>query len=232
MDASPGTMPRLHCQEITTGRRLMPIVDSGLVDNCCEVWAQGAAISQGMDYLAIYCLWQESRDIWIAFFVVWLIDSNFMFGQRHPRSWAQKVFSTFKFSKECSLLITLSERPLALNADGNLHSPIGRFIIAIGEEIPLPASVPEFQGELTFSSNGENMILDDEGMQLRYTTTTGDTERIADVVVETPCSFQDISHTGRFVVWRMLSDGGPLQDEVVDIDIKMLDMHDKSTTTL
>ena len=74
VDASPGAMPRLHCQEIGTDHRLMPIIENEFVDNVNPIWAQGAAMSEGVDYLVIYYVWEESRESYITYIVVWLID--------------------------------------------------------------------------------------------------------------------------------------------------------------
>ena len=233
VDASPGTIPQVCCQEITTGRKLMPVVDSEFVDNAHELFAQGAVMSQGANYLAVYYVWEEKNHTFVTYTVVWALDSDLKFGQRRIKSWAQKVFSNINVFEEFDITPdTRSNRPIAFDATGNLHTPRGQIEMATGEETPFPASILKFEGNLTFSGNGETIVLGGVGRDIWYATKAGNSEAIPNSAVESPLSFQDISQTGRFLVWEIPAEVGPPQDIFVDIKVKVFDTQTRTTIAL
>ena len=232
VDASPGRMPRLDCQEITTGRKLMPIFDNEFVDNTDALWAQGAVMNQEGNYLAVSYVFENDDDCQISTYTaVWALDSDLKFGQRRLTSWAQKVFSTIKVNEIETFSGFFSHRPIAFDESGDLCSQSGQIKMATGDETPFPASVLKYPRTITFSGNGEAAILEAEGADFWRLTMAGDWEAIPNSALKISYTF-DVSHTGRFLVWETPIDARRPNHIFDDIKVKVFDTHTKTTITL
>ena len=230
VEAAPGKMPRFHCQEITTGRKLMPVVDKEFIDNDHPIIARAAAMSQGADFLAIQYDWDESRYTQLSYTVVWALDSDLKFEQRRRTSWAQKVFSNINAIPELdTMCMAESKRLITFDEDGNLQTQRGQIEIATGQEMPFPSSIACDPSALTLSGNGKVVILDAFGSDLRYITQDEGTKMIPDSASSVPGSFHDISHTGRFVVCEVTTEEDFLQAVSTDIKVMIFDTHTEKT---
>lgn len=233
VDTSPGTTPELHCQEIKTGRKLMPVVDTEVADSTEEVFARGAIISPGGIYLAIYYSRNVSQGTCASYTAIWALDADIQFGQRRATPWAQKVFSNHRiFVDRRHRSIGKSYRPIAFKANNDLLTPSGEIDIATGEETPFPDSMLENLEVVAFSGDGQIVVMNQIGTDLCILTRTESDGPLKPLEIGMASTFQCISHTGRFVVFTRPEDANSVPGQFFDTLGTVFDTHTSSTTDI
>ena len=215
---------KIECQEVSTGRRALPVIDSELQD---DAWANarvaGAAMSPDSRYLGL--VYEKvlhnmhDRATQITFYiVVWLLQNTVNFSGEPSTPWARKVVSLtattdFWFRSRC---------PITFTADNILCCPCGYVNLITGYEESLPRQFSledpeESLGNFTFSGYGGDVfcmrLRDEYPGSINHISRNGNIREVVGIACSLHPKLLRVSQSGRFVIWRQ-------QCEQMSYDIK------------
>ncbi|KAL8884110.1 MAG: hypothetical protein Q9215_007769, partial [Flavoplaca cf. flavocitrina] len=209
VDKEVTTASRIYCQEISSGRRLPPIIDTELEENNNCLTTIGAAPSACGQYLGIVYTWPLSSlegrascdfpEVTI-YTAIWRLSEHLDFSGAGRPQWARKIIS---LSAKALKGLVYSCRPIAFDGEGFVHCPHGRINLSNGAQEPI-FGVDDSREPLdvTFSGDGrsavhlarsiEDDLIEEISLQGEITTLRPG-GRIRDIMA--------LSRSGRFLVW-------------------------------
>ena len=205
IDKSASNIPRIFCQEVATGRRLSPLIDTEFGDELDSLEAQGANLSSDGRYLGI--LYKYTKRVSIPktslYTAIWLLAETLDFSNSGPTLWARKVIST---SSAHIIPGNCSAHPIVFGNDGLLYCAYGRVNPASGVEEKLFGNFDIRENwNIMFSGDGQTAVcfIDYERV-LEYVSFGGGTKTIYQYGRGTMLNPGALSHTGRFLAWHEL----------------------------
>ena len=206
IDKDVGNTPRIFCQELATGRRLPPILDSEFGEESDCLTTKGASMSPDGRFLAILYAWRDkysaiSQAAWYT--AIWLLPEVLDFTGSGPSLWARKVLST----SNKALTGGSSTQPIVFRNDGSVVRTFGCIDLTSGVEDDLygrfelnPIEVP---WDIIFSGDGQTTVcFIDHARRLDYIMPGGKFEMIYQYQSGTVLDPGELSQTGRFLTWH------------------------------
>lgn len=188
VDAVVKTAPRIYCQEITSGKRLTPIVDTEFGENNDRLKTQGGTLSACGQYMGIVYSWSEYPGITI-YTAIWRLSEHFDFSGAGCPQWAQKIISLS--TKAPDIVSLYSTNPIAFGGDGFVYCPHGRVSLSSGVQEPIfCASESPEPLDVTFSGDGHIAVGVVDNVFLEGGTLIG---------------LGVLSSSGRFLAWDQFS---------------------------
>ena len=207
LDKNAGKLPRIYCQEIATGRRLTPVVDTEFGENDVDLYTEGASLSGSGQHIGIVYTWCEIyRDVTTVrtvYTAIWLLPELLDFSGAAPPNWARKIIS---LSTVSSGSLT-STNPIAFDNDGFVYCPHGRVELATGVEKSIFSIRDNREPlDITFSRDGRSAIsFVDHTRSIADVSPCGQLTTIHSYKEGTALKVGALSYTGRFLTWATIS---------------------------
>ncbi|KAL8878973.1 MAG: hypothetical protein Q9198_003326 [Flavoplaca austrocitrina] len=161
LDKEVYTAPRIYCQEISTGKRLSPIIDTEFGENNCLLRSEGATLSACGQYLGIVYSWRELGGMTI-YTAIWHLSEHFDFSGAGHVQWARKINSLS--TRAPGKLAMFSTNPVAFDDDGFVYCPHGRVDLTSGVQKQISRErKSEGLLDVTFSRDGQSAVLASAG---------------------------------------------------------------------
>lgn len=209
LDHFAGLEPKLQCQEATTGRRPVPVVDSELQDySFLSPNVVGAAMSLEAKYLAIVYHLERTNNAGstsILYTAVWLLQDVIDFETKSSFPWARKVIS---------LEVTLDPRRsyqsvsrVTFAGENYICCPNGLVNLQTGLDEKLPSMSCQSHEhidtyDLTFSGNGQDLfyLTQDPGIII-HVSRQGTKQSVIDIGHASDPELWRVSHSGQLIMW-------------------------------
>lgn len=202
VDRDAGSLPRLHCQHATSGRRLPPISDTEFGDKIENLKVLIANKSSDGSYVGIVYMLRNGFGK-ITYFAIWRIHEGLDFEETRPQPWAHKVSSNLITSVGGVNQV----QPIIFDEDHRVYSPSGCLNLKTGVE---EYSFDHFRRgsiwDISFSGNGSTMLrcesfgLCDRGI-IEVLSSSGAWEAIVKFTHSTRGTLMAVSHSGRFIIY-------------------------------
>ncbi|KAI4264151.1 MAG: hypothetical protein L6R42_000732 [Xanthoria sp. 1 TBL-2021] len=215
--------PHIYCQEITSGKRLTPIVDTELGENNHDLQTRGATLSACGRYLGIVYSWPETKEIPQSFKVnttiytaIWLLSEHFDFSCAGRPQWARKLIS-LSTTAPVNILGMQSANPIAFGGDGFVYCPHGRVDLSSGVQEPIFCAPDSREPlDVTFSGDGRTAVgFEGVSSHLQEISPKGELTTIypykKDII-----SLGALSSSGRFLAWNQSSGMMPYRCYIYD----------------
>ncbi len=202
MDSELGLIPRVYCQETSTGRKLPPLVDLEFVDNQSPVIALGAKLSHDAKYIGIVLSWVDDERNTVYYTAIWKLEDHVSFEPGLTTApWAHKHISiTSTSSGESYHQFT---QVLAFDDCGYVLCPNGRISLLTGtQHISTYLQAEE-------SSRGTTIFCDDGSVMLVHNVLEDSIAVVdsLDHAVEVSIDWNDglfdlmcVSRAGRYII--------------------------------
>lgn len=195
--------PRIYCQEIISGKRLTPLIDTELGENNDGLKTQGATLSACGQYMGIVYSWSEYPGITV-YTAIWRLSEHFDFSGAGRPQWAQKIISlSTKAPDKASLCST---NPIAFGGDGFVYCPHGRVDLRNGVQEPIfcaPNSCEPL--DVTFSGDGRSAVsFLDEAHLIQDISLKGESTTIHSYERGVCLDLGALSSSGRFLAWDQI----------------------------
>lgn len=205
IDKAVGNSPRIFCQELSTGRRLPPIIDSEFGEGSDCLTTKGASMSPDGRFLAVLYAWrnQSVASVESAWYTaIWLLPDILDFSDSGPVIWARKVLSTS--NKAATAAGGSSTRPIAFRNDGSVVRAYSCIDLTSGVENDVYGRFETDEPwDITFSGDGQTAVrFIDYARHLDYIMLGGKSEMIYQYQSGTVLAVGALSQTGRFLTWR------------------------------
>ncbi|KAL8644473.1 MAG: hypothetical protein Q9226_007746 [Calogaya cf. arnoldii] len=203
LDRIMTTAPRIYCQEIATGRRLKPVIDTELggYDDFLEL--KGATLSACGQYMGTMYSWHDTDGTSI-YTAVWQIAKCLDFSGTKPALWAQKINSLCMAG--CSKGID-STNPIAFGNDGSMYCPHGRVNLASGAHEPAfgaRAGREPLDILISGDSRGAVVVISDAN-EIADVSPEGEFTTIYSYETGHVVVLGTLSNSGRFLTWDQTS---------------------------
>lgn len=208
LDRGKIAAPSIYCQEIASGKRLTPIIDSELEEINDQIRTCGAALSVCGRYMGIVYEWPlppvqgEPEGITI-YTAIWRLSEQFDFsGAGHPQ-WARKLVSL-------SIRAPGKERvssnsPIAFGDDGFVYCPHGRIDLSSGVQEPIFGISHSCEPlDVIFSGDGRSAVQSvwsSNADLIEEISPTGERTTIYSCGVGLCPAILALSSSGRFLIW-------------------------------
>ncbi|KAI4264650.1 MAG: hypothetical protein L6R42_000248 [Xanthoria sp. 1 TBL-2021] len=209
LDLFVTTAPRIYCQDIVSGKRLPPIVDTEFGESNDDIKTQGAKLSACGQYMGIVYNYPERQNK-VVYTVIWHLSEYFDFNGVGPPRWAQKHISLSAISS--APVGNESANPIAFGVDGFVYCPHGRINLRSGVQEPYFCD-PEDPGplNLTLSGDARRAVrrIDDpsEGIFLiEDISPKGEPTTIHSWSEHIEVELGPLSSSGLFLVWKQIHD--------------------------
>lgn len=221
IDKDVGNTPRIFCQELATGRRLPPIIDTEFGEESDSLTTKGASMSPDGRFLAILYVWMDKHshspfeEAWYT--AIWLLPELLDFVDSGPLLWARKVLSTSNKGATGGS----SPQPIVFKNDGLVVRTFGCIDLTSGVEDDLYGrSELADPWDITFSGDGQTAVrFIDHARRLDYVIPGGKSEIIYQYQSNTVLVLGALSQTGRFLTWSESTYG----EERIDDRLRIYD---------
>ncbi|KAL8908717.1 MAG: hypothetical protein Q9171_005330 [Xanthocarpia ochracea] len=199
LDRMVTTAPRIYCQEMATGRRLTPVIDTEFADNNDFLDFKGATLSACGRYMGTMYSWYDNVGTTI-YTAIWQLSEHLDFSGPKSPLWARKIISLSM--PRCSTEIR-SENPIAFGDDGYAYCTHGRVNLVSGaQELAFGACDSRKPLDLTFSGDGRSAVLFKyEARDIADVSPEGKLTSIYSYETGSTASSVTLSYSGRFLVW-------------------------------
>lgn len=216
LDRDPGKVPQIYCQEVATGKRLVPVTDSEFGEDGNDLTCEGATLSADGGYLGVVYSWHEAIEttkgsaiVTTLYTVIWLLSDILDFSGAGSPLWARKIISLSSTvpriqSAQPSTLLCFTS-PIAFGNDGFVYCPQGRINLNTG--ITEPMSILRHSSSnqvIKFSGNGLSVMTaydkKKDAWFIADVSPRGDLTTIYSYFSWRSFGIMSLSYSGRFLV--------------------------------